>query len=130
MDNQSKDITEKKNIIQIFGEYIYRGSDGIISILKKLCELIRDFGMPIVMFALGIYLLRNIDKAEFIPIEYRIIIALLLIIIGLGTQIWLYTRTHPRVPTPPQPINSTIDKQLERLTKLVEQLVLDKYNKK
>lgn len=83
----------------------------IIQTIRGLAILVRDFGMPVIAFSAGIYLLLVVGTAT--P-EYAAIIAGSLVAVGLLSQIWFYAREHPRRA------NEDVTRQLDRMTDMVE----------
>lgn len=86
-------------------------------LLRQFLEVIRNYGMPIAAFATGIYAFIVVLISTAVTPEIKIGVALVLTVMGLVAQLWLLARFNPPVQA------REISEQLERLTKLVEDLV-------
>ncbi len=69
--------------------------------LRELAKLLRDYGMPIVIFAMGIYVIwvgiasSTVLKAADLDSEFVVLIGFLLTLIGLLSELWIYSRENP-----------------------------------
>ena len=99
----------------------------LIRFLEEIARLVRDFGMPTVVFGMGIYVL-GLGVGAFAAVvgvgldsAFVSIIGFLLILTGLGSWLWIYFREHPATPREEAPTNPIIARQLELMTGLVEE---------
>jgi hypothetical protein len=63
---------------------------------EELLRIIRDYGLPTAAFGAGIYgflLILNVNVAT----ELKAVLAAVLSIVGLGTQMWIFSRENPRI---------------------------------
>ena len=87
--------------------------------LRELAKLLRDFGMPIVIFAMGIYVIwvgiasSTVLKAADLDSEFVVLIGFLLTLIGLVSQLWIYSRENPQAPPSEAPTNPEVKTMLE-----------------
>ncbi len=99
----------------------------LIRFLEEIARLVRDFGMPTVLFGMGIYVL-GLGVGAFAAVvgvdldsAFVSVIGFLLILTGLGSWLWIYFREHPPTPREEVPTNPIVARQLELMTKLVEE---------
>ena len=90
--------------------------NSLLSAFRELLEIIRDYGMATVAFGTGIYAFILVLQAQMAP-EFKVGVALVLTVLGLAAQLWIYSREHPRVQS------NEVREQLARMTNLVERLV-------
>jgi hypothetical protein len=90
--------------------------NGFLAGFRDLLEIIRDYGMPTVAFGTGIYAFIEVLRLP-MAAELKTAVALALTLLGLLAQLWIYSRTNPRVQS------DEVKNQLQRMTELVERLV-------
>lgn len=92
-----------------------RGSR-FLDVFRELLEIIRDYGMATVAFGTGIYAFILLLQVQIAP-ELKAGVALVLTLLGLAAQLWVFSRDNPRVQS------DEVKEQLARMTALVERLV-------
>lgn len=86
---------------------------------ENFLKIVRDYGMSTVLFGAGIYAFLMVINAD-VSNENNLIIASVLTVLGLFSQLWIYSRENPRQH------NNEISDQLERMTKIVEKIIVNK----
>jgi hypothetical protein len=126
----------------------YRVAEFFFFMIKRVGELISEFGMPTVAFGSGIsvvVLLIRFDGKN--AIVYQVAVGLTLVALGLIAQLFIHFRDNPQkfpLPPPtdpalemllvkltniiadstsPAPTNQVLAKQLKELTKIVDKAV-------
>lgn len=136
MVNDQNNIKEKAD-----RGHAQRAVDVIIYFLEKVAILVRDFGMPVIMFGMGLYVFGIVLTADQnLSPYYKVGIGLFLTAGGLLSQLWLHARQNPRSASPKtrdedvrMEHENALERQLERITKLLAQTMIRKredYRKK
>ena len=91
----------------------------LMEALRDLAKLIREFGMQIVIFAMGLYVIwvgvssTTVLKAADLDSEFVIFIGILLTLVGLVSGLWIYSRENPPAPPTEALTNPEIKEMLE-----------------
>ena len=108
----------------------YRFVDWFFYVIRGVGVLVREFGMPVVAFGAGIgvvIILLQYDGPH--AIKYKIAVGLILVVIGLFTQIVIHFHDNPRDISKPPPIDPVLGKHLKDLTMLLGEISLSKNRK-
>jgi len=132
MDNQH--VKEIKGAKPSRGQ---RTVDNIIYFLEKVAILVRDFGMPVIMFGMGLYVFGWVFTVDqIVSTVQKLAIGFFLTAGGLLSQLWLEARKSRRnvkVKTKDKERglaqSTTLEQQLERITKLLADVVLERSKK-
>jgi hypothetical protein len=108
-----------------------RAAEKFFIFTRGIGLLVKEFGMPVVAFAAGIAVLIILiyykgDKA----IEYKIVVGLILVVVGLCAQIFIHCHDNPRETPKPPPIDPVLDRHLKDMITLILVMVLNKNREK
>lgn len=99
-----------------------RAVDVLVYFLVEVAKLVRDFGMPVIAFGMGIYVFWLVVTATDLQSSYKLGVGVFLTISGLISQLWIHARENP-ITRKKSSDAQAMDNQLDRLTTLVEHLV-------
>ena len=100
-----------------------QGIDLIVYFLTEVAKLVRDFGMPVVMFGMGLYIFGLVVTGDALPPSYKVGVGLFLTGAGLVSWLWIYGREHPLTRDTMKREDRALEHHLERVTKMLERLV-------